>query len=197
MKWLMLVLALVSQLYGCGAGLKRLATSPDLLPADPSLWQVNIGRGESSIFTGLLVLKPEGDELRAVLLDSMGLKLLEERIGKGGKVEVVSAIPLVKSKRLPSFLGEGIYRLFLVPGVGDGEACRSDGFAVAVCLGEKEAGHLVKLRRRGPFVLWSGDYFINNYATAGDLKSVRLNSGWLVPYLHLEKKDTENGMAGK
>ena len=71
MKWLMLVLALVSQLYGCGAGLKRLATSPDLLPADPSLWQVNIGRGESSIFTGLLVLKPEGDELRAVLLDSM------------------------------------------------------------------------------------------------------------------------------
>ena len=193
MKWFWLLLALVSQLYGCGAGLKELATSPDLRLESPSLWQVNIGRGEADIFTGLLVLKPEGDDLRAVLLDSMGIKLLEERIGKGGELEVVSGIPAVTSRRLPAFLGEGIYRLFLTPGVSDGKTCRRDGFFTKVCLAEKEAGHLVKLRRMGPFVLWSGDYFINNYDSAADLQGARLDSGWFVPYLHLEKKDTENG----
>lgn len=195
MKWCLLLLALASQLYGCGAGLRNVATSPDLLADQPSLWQLQIGRGDSSIFTGLLVLKPEGEDLHAVLLDSMGIKLLEEKIDQGGNVEVIYAIPMVKDKRLPTFLGGGLHRLFFNNGGFAGRTCRSDGWAT-VCLGEKAAGHLVKLRRVGPFVLWSADYLINNYDSAAVMTDARLNSGWLVPYLHLKKNDVENGASG-
>ncbi|MEN8142278.1 MAG: hypothetical protein ABFQ82_01615 [Thermodesulfobacteriota bacterium] len=196
MRWCLLLLALISQLYGCGAGLQGLATLPALHPDRPSLWQVNIGEGESAVFTGLLVLKPEGDVLRAVLLDSMGIKLLEEKIGRGGEVEIVSGIEAVTSRRLPAFLGEGIHRLFFSPGPQDGKICRSDGIVAKVCLGEKGVGHLVKLRRTGPFVLWSVDYFINNYDSFAEMTGARLDSGWFVPSLHLKKKDMLNGATG-
>jgi hypothetical protein len=191
-----MVLALASQLYGCGVGLRGLASSPVLLPENPSLWQVKIGRDESPVFTGLLVLKPEGDDLRAVLLDSMGIKLLEEKINKEGKVEVVSGIQAVTSRRLPAFLGEGVHRLLLSPGGRDGKSCRSDGFVAKVCLGEKADGHLVKLRRIGPFVLWSADYFINNYDSVEGMSGARLDSGLFVPSLLLEREDTVNGATG-
>lgn len=197
MRWFLLVLVLTSQLYGCGAGLRGLPTSPDLLLDRPSLWQVNIGGDEAAIFTGLLVLKPEGSDLRAVLLDSMGIKLLEEKISRGGEVEVVSGIEAVTSRRLPSFLGKGLHRLFLSPGPHDGKICRSDGLTAKVCVGEKATGHLVKLRRIGPFVLWSADYFINNYDSAEEMTGVRLDSGWFVPTLRLEKKDTASEGTGK
>ena len=127
----------------------------------------------------------------------MGIKLLEEKIGRGGEVEVVSGIEAVTSRRLPVFLGEGIHRLFYVPGAQDGKVCRKDGFVAKVCLGEEADGHLVKLRRIGPFVLWRGDYFINNYGSPEGMSGASLDSGWFVPTLLLEKKEIVSGVEGK
>lgn len=178
-------------LTGCGATMVVSTVSPELSVAEPSLWTVRLGRGDQEIFAGLLVLRNEGDAIRAVLLDSTGIKLLEERVSASGEVTVIKAISAVKNKRLPAFLGEGLYRLFFNSAGFAGEVCRRDGFA-RLCFGEEDSGQLVKLRRFGPFVLWRADYFINNYGSGSVISGARLTSFWPAPYLDLQRRVVGN-----
>jgi hypothetical protein len=187
MRGLWLALIFLGLLSGCGGGIVVSAVSSDLSIAETSLWTVRLGRGDQEIFAGLLALRNEGDSIRAVLLDSTGIKLLEERISSSGEVQVIKAIPAVRDKRLPSFLGEGLYRLFFNSEGFAGELCRRDGFA-SLCFGEQDSGQLVKLRRFGPFVLWRADYFINNYGSRSVISGARLNSFWPAPYLDLQRR---------
>ena len=187
MRELWLALILLGLLTGCGGTVVVSAVPPELSVAEPSLWTVRLGRGDQEIFAGLLALRHEGDAIRAVLLDSTGIKLLEERIASSGEVTVIKAISAVKDKRLPSFLGEGLYRLFFNSDGFGGELCRRDGLA-RLCLGEQDSGQLVKLRRFGPFVLWRAEYFINNYGSSSVISGARLNSFWPAPYLDLQRR---------
>jgi hypothetical protein len=178
-----LLLAVALHLYGCAATpLQPYPQARELLPEGQTLWTARIGRGNSPLFAGLLLLNKTGPDLEAVLLDATGIKLLAEKVLASGEVTVVSALPPVRNKRLGPFLGTGLHRLFSDPGGPAGQACRRDGL-LELCFGTDESGHLRKFRRLGPFVLWSGDYFINNH----EISSARLNSGWLTPYLHLER----------
>jgi hypothetical protein len=114
MKKVLLLIILLSQVYGCGVALQPYPHSAELFADDQTLWQVRIGRGESQLFSGLLALNKKGQVLEAVLLDSTGIKLLEEKVLSSGEVEIVSALPAVRNKRLGPFLGEGLFRLFFM-----------------------------------------------------------------------------------
>jgi len=186
MKRICMFLIFLGLLSGCGGGLVVSAVSPELPAAEPTLWTLRMGRGDREIFAGLLAMRNEGTVIRVVLLDSTGIKLLEEEISSSGEVTVIKALPAVRDKRLPFFLGEGLYRLFFNAGGDGGEVCRRDGFA-RLCLGEKDSGGLVKLKRFGPFVLWRADYFINNYGSGPVISGARLNSFWPAPYLDLRR----------
>jgi hypothetical protein len=192
MKKMLLFIVLLSQIYGCAAGLQPYPQSAELFPDGQTLWQVRLGRGGSQFFAGLLALNKKEDSLEAVLLDSTGIKLLEEKVLSSGQVEVVSVLPAVRNKRLAPFLGKGLFRLFFSPtGLSD-EPCRRDGL-FELCLGTEDDGHLVKFRRLGPFVLWSVDYFINNHGSGPLVTEARLNAGWFAPYLQLERSGAEPG----
>ncbi len=186
MKRVLLLIILLSQVYGCGAALQPYPHSAGLFPDGQSLWKIRIGRGESQLFAGLLALNKKAEALEAVLLDSTGIKLLEEKVSASGEVEIVSALPAVRNKRLGPFLGEGLSRLFFMPAGFTDELCRRQGL-FELCFGAEKEEHLVKFRRLGPFVLWSGDYFINNYDSEPLVTGARLKGGWLTPYLHLER----------
>ena len=192
MKKVLLLMVAISQLYGCAAGLQPYPDHPELFSDGQTLWEVRIGRGDSQFFAGLLALNKKGEGLEAVLLDSTGIKLLEEKVLSSGEVEIVSALPAVRNKRLGPFLGEGLFRLFFTPpGLAD-EPCRRDGL-FKLCFGAENEDHLVKFRRLGPFGLWSADYFINNYDSESVLTGARLNGGWLTPYLQLKKSGGDSG----
>ena len=186
MKKVLLFIILLSQVYGCGAGLQPYPQSAELFPDGQTLWEIRLGRGDSQLFAGLLALNKKGEGLEAVLLDSTGIKLLEERVSASGEVEIISALPAVRNKRLGPFLGEGLFRLFFIPTGFSDESCRRQGL-FELCFGVEDDGHLVKFRRLGPFVLWSGDYFINNHDSEPLLTGAKLNGGWLTPYLQLDR----------
>jgi len=186
MKKMLLLIILLSQVYGCGVALQPYPQAAGLFPDGQSLWKIRLGRGESRLFAGLLALNKKGEALEAVLLDSTGIRLLEEKVLSSGEVEIISALPAVRNKRLGPFLGEGLLRLFFVPTGFTDELCRRQGF-FELCFGAEAEDHLVKFRRLGPFVLWSGDYFINNYDSEPLVTGARLKGGWLTPYLHLER----------
>lgn len=188
MKRILLFIVVLSQIYGCAASLKPYPASSELVTDGQSLWTARIGRGDSQLFAGLLALNKKGEELGAVLLDSTGIKLLEEKILATGDVEVVSSMAAVRNKRLGPFLGEGLFRLFFNHQGMNNEPCRQDGL-FELCFGIDDEEHLVIFKRLGPFVLWSGDYSINSYDSGSELTGARLNSGWLTPYLHLEKNE--------
>ena len=192
MKKVLLLIILLSQVYGCGVALQPYPHSSGLFPDGQTLWTIRIGRGESQLFAGLLALNRQGDELEAVLLDSTGIKLLEEKVFSSGEVEIISALPAVRNKRLGPFLGEGLFRLFFIPTGFIEEPCRRQGL-FELCFGGEEEDHLVKLRRLGPFVLWRGDYFINNYNSEPVVAGARLNGGWLTPFLQLDRNGVTPG----
>ncbi|MEN8134598.1 MAG: hypothetical protein ABFS18_03550 [Thermodesulfobacteriota bacterium] len=192
MKKVLLLIILLSPIYGCGVALQPYPHSSGLFTDGQTLWQARIGRGESQLFAGLLALNKKGPVLEAVLLDSTGIKLLEEKVLASGEVEIISALPAVRNKRLGPFLGEGLFRLFFVPPGFTEEPCRRQGL-FELCFGSEDEEHLVKLRRLGPFVLWSGDYFINNYDSGPMVIGARLNGGWLTPYLQLERSGGKPG----
>jgi hypothetical protein len=193
MTKVLLLVAVCLQVYGCaGTSLQPYPRAEELLPAGQTLWRARIGRGDSQLFAGLLVLNKTGQDLEAVLLDSTGIKLLEEKIRASGVVTIVATLPPLRNQRLGSFLGTGLHRLFSSPEGVATQPCRRDGL-LALCFGMAEPGHLRKFRRLGPFVLWSGDYFINNYDSTAEITGARLNAGWLTPYLHLEKSGVDPG----
>ena len=196
MRGICLALICLGLLSGCGGGLVASGVSPELSPSESTLWTLRLGRADREIFSGILALRNEGDVIRAVLLDSTGIKLLEENIFRSGEVTVIKALAAVKDKRLPSFLGEGLHRLFFSSGGFGGEVCRPDGIA-SLCLGEKGPGRLVKLRRFGPFVLWRAEYFINDHGSGVLVNRARLNSFWPAPYLDLRKKVEAGYPAGR
>jgi hypothetical protein len=192
MKKMLLLIILLSQVYGCGVGLRPYPQSAELFPDGQTLWQVRIGRGESQLFAGLLALNKKGEGLEAVLLDSTGIKLLEEKVLSSGEVEIISALPAVRNKRLGPFLGEGLFRLFFSTTGFTDEPCRREGL-FELCFGVDDEEHLIKFRRLGPFVLWSGDYFINNHGSEPMVTGARLNGGLLTPYLQLDRSGVDSG----
>ncbi|MDT8335498.1 MAG: hypothetical protein RQ753_07355 [Desulfurivibrionaceae bacterium] len=185
MKNLVVYLVIIGSLCGCAAGLQPYPAVGGLFSDGQNLWEIRIDRGGSQLFAGLLALDLKGDALEAVLLDGTGIKLLEERVSASEGVENVAVLPAVRNKRLAPFLAEGLHRVFLAGGEG-GEVCRHDGL-FKLCFGEESRGHLVKLKRLGPFVLWSVDYFINNYDSVDVVDRARLASGWWSPSLNLKR----------
>lgn len=182
-----LLLFLVGLLTGCAAKLQPYGGAGDKLLDDRSVWTLRIGRGNSQLFAGLLALNRKDGGLEAVLLDSTGIKLLAEKVSAEGEVEIVSILPAVKNRGLAPFLGEALYRLFLLDGgVASAVPCLRGGL-ITKCFGIDSDGRLVKFRRLGPWVLWSGDYSVIHGGSSPVLARARLNSGWLTPYLELER----------
>lgn len=186
MKKVLLLTVILSLACGCAPSLRFYPGHQELFPDGQTLWEVRIGRGDSQLLAGLLALNKKGEKLEAVLLDSTGIKLLEEKVYSSGAVEVVAALPPLRNKRLGPFLGEGLFRLFFMPDGLNDQGCRRDGL-VALCFGAESEEHLVKLQRLGPFVLWSGDYFINYDESDRVIAGARLNGGWLTPYLQIQR----------
>ena len=56
MKKLLLLIFVISQVYGCGASLKSYPDAKELFPDGQTLWKVRIGRGDSQLFAGLLAI---------------------------------------------------------------------------------------------------------------------------------------------
>ncbi|MFN2366685.1 MAG: hypothetical protein ABR523_09530 [Desulfurivibrionaceae bacterium] len=179
-------LLMLASLYGCAVGLQPYPEADKLFPDGQTLWEIGIDRGGSRLFAGLLALDLKEDALEAVLLDGTGIKLLEERGSASGELEKVAIFPAVGNKRLAPLLGEGLHRVFLA-GEEGGQVCRRQGL-FELCFGVESRGHLVKLKRLGPFVLWSVDYFINKYDSVEVIDKARLDSGWWSPALHLKRR---------
>lgn len=190
MKRAMLLIVLLCQVYGCANVLQPYPQAAELFPDGQSLWQIRLGRGESQLFTGLLALDKEQDQLTAILLDSTGIKLMEESILATGKIEVITLLPAVRNKRLAPFLGKGLFRLFFSTTDFKDEPCQRNGL-FKLCFGVNDDGQLIKSRNMGPFVLWSSNYFINNHGSTPGLTEVKLNAGWFTPYLQLKKSGEE------
>jgi len=189
MRNILLQLVALLLLAGCGTGLQVSNSLPELAGGEPTLWTVRLGRGGSELFAGILVMRRDEDMIKAVLLDSSGVKLLEEDVYRNGEYNITKALPLVRDKGLPAFLGKSLARLFFNNGDFHREVCRWDGFS-RICSGER-GGQQVKLAKFGPFVLWSADYSINNYGPRSLIAGVRLNSFWPAPYLEMERKDLD------
>jgi len=186
MKKIALCALILAQVYGCAVGLQPYPDGDRLFQDSQTLWEIRIDRGGEKLFAGLLALEMKGGSLDAVLLDGTGIKLLEERVLASGEVVNISTLPAIRNKRLAPLLGKGLHRLFFSFGEEEAEACRRHGL-LEYCFGVESDGHLVKLRRLGPFVLWSVDYFVNNYDSSLGVNTARLNSGWFAPTLSLKR----------
>lgn len=190
MKKVLLLILLSCQLAGCTSVLYPYPQAAELFPDGQSLWQIRLGRGESQLFTGLLALDKKQDRLTAILLDSTGIKLLEESVRSSGEVEIITQLPAVRNKRLAPFLGKGLLRLFFNTPDSHNEPCRRNGL-FELCFGVNDKGQLIKSSNMGPFVLWSSDYFINNDGSTPILTETRLNAGWFTPSLQLNRNSEE------
>lgn len=174
-------------LSACAQIEKSRVERDNLLPTGRSLWQLTIGKQEKPKFTGLLALRGSEQGLEAVLLDSTGIKLLAERITPDGRIEIQSAIPVIKEKGLPSFLGKGLHRIFLSGADVGPVPCRQDSL-IRRCFGESRNGRLGKSASFGPFELWSVEYLINKDNDLSPVSGAILDSGWFVPSIGLERR---------
>jgi len=180
-------LILAAFLSGCATHLMSVPAGLKLLPDEPTLWKLSLERGDRPLYTGLLILKRDADGERLVLLDSTGIKLLEERVTGRGEVVGIKALPQVADRGLPQFLGRSIYRLFMTDAPEAGEACRPQTTG-ELCLGFDPAGRLVKIRSWGHFVLWWGKYSINNEQPNGHAAEAALAEGWFAPEVKLQRQ---------
>ncbi len=178
-------------LGGCSGILHPSVVHDQMLPPGRSLWRLTIGDQDKPEYTGLLALRDSGDMLDLVLLDSTGIKLLSQRIYPDGEIEIQSAVPLVKEKGLPAFLGKGLSRIFQHDEKNAAQPCYRD-VLVKKCFGEDSKGRLVKSGHIGPFKLWSAEYFINKDKKGREhLSDVTLDRGWFVPALRLESIEND------
>jgi len=186
MKKIALCALILAQVYGCSVGLQPYPDGDRLFQDSQTLWEIRIDRGGEKLFAGLLALERKGESLDAVLLDGTGIKLLEERVLASGEVVNISTLPAIRNKRLAPLLGKGLHRLFFDFEIYGEGVCRRDGL-FELCFGAQSEGHLIKLRRLGPLILWSVDYFIKNSDAALKVNSARLDSGWPAPSLDLKR----------
>lgn len=179
-----LILAVL--LSGCATRLSPPPAGLELLPPEPTLWKLSLARGESTRYSGLLLLSRSEPGVHLVLLDATGIKLLEERVTESGEVVGIKALRPVADRGLPAFLGRSIHRLFLTELPAPGETCRTQATG-ELCLGLDPAGRLVKIRRWGPFVLWEGVYSIINEGPVGQTDKASLAGGWFSPEVRLQR----------
>jgi len=180
-------LILAALLSGCASHLAPPPTGLELLPAEPTLWKLSLARGDRTLYSGLLLLSRVEAGGRLVLLDSTGIKLLEERLDGVGEVSGIKALRQVADRGLPALLGRSIYRLFLTAPPEAGKTCRPQSPG-ELCLGLDSAGRLVKIRRWGPFVLWEGAYSINNGEPVRQTVEASLGGGWFTPEVRLRRQ---------
>jgi hypothetical protein len=180
-------LILAALLSGCASHLAPAPAGLELLPAEPTLWKLSLARGDRTLYSGLLLLNRGEAGGRLVLLDSTGIKLLEERVDGGGEVSGTKALRQIADRGLPAFLGRSIYRLFLTAPPERGETCRPQSPG-ELCLGLDSSGRLVKIRRWGPFVLWEGAYSINNGEPVRQALEASLGEGWFTPEVRLRRQ---------
>ncbi|MBU0480828.1 MAG: hypothetical protein KKG47_06985 [Proteobacteria bacterium] len=183
----LLAILLIGFLVGCSRLTVSSVGPEQLLPVERSLWQLNIGSRQNPQFTGLLALRISGSGIEAVVLDSTGIKLLAEKIGPDGEIEVQTALPVIREKGLPAFLGTGLHRIFQSAAGKTSVPCRQE-FLLQRCFGEKSNGRLIKSVGFGPFELWSVEYLINKERTEPGVSGAVLDSGWFIPLLRLERK---------
>ena len=104
-----------------------------------------------------------------------------------GEVTAIKALRPVADRGLPAFLGRSIQRLFLTEPPLAGDSCRAENVG-QLCLGFDPTGRLRKIRRWGPFVLWEGEYSINNEEPAGQTVEATLAGGWFAPGVRLRRQ---------
>jgi len=187
MNKLIISIVILSQVWGCSAALKARRSASPLLQDGHSLWNLTVGRGDSQLFAGLLAMRKSGSMIEAALMDSTGIKLLEESVAADGEVKVVSALPTVRERRLPTLLGEGIHRLFFNGTGFVQEPCRQQ-WLTQLCFGERKDGSLAKTKKVGPLVLWRAHYSINNEGPVDVLAGASLRTSWFSPHLHFERR---------
>jgi hypothetical protein len=180
-------LILAALLSGCASLLTPPPPGLELLPAEPTLWKMSLARGDRTLYSGLLLLSRVEGGGHLILLDSTGIKLLEERVNGVGEVFGIKALRPVADRGLPAFLGRSIYRLFLTAPPEFGETCRPQSSG-ELCLGLDPAGRLLKIRRWGPFILWQGAYSINNEEPVHETVEARLGEGWFAPEVKLQRQ---------
>ncbi|MBU0673134.1 MAG: hypothetical protein KJ950_00655 [Proteobacteria bacterium] len=183
MKSFLLYLFTVLLLLGCASVNPMNGRELQLgTPGETSLWKLTIGTGDRIRYTGLLALASEAEWMTAILLDGTGIKLIEERIYLDGIVETLFALPAVRQQGLPSYLGQGLFKLFM--------EWRSPvvGFHLThFCLASSEAGLLTKTKKIGPFRLWTAVYVFKNPDGAGEPVKATLDLLWPVPDLNLTR----------
>jgi len=174
-------------LGGCATSLHPASVDQVQLPAEPTLWKLALRRGGKPLYTGLLLLSREEQGSTMVLLDATGIKLLEGRLSGSGELTGVKALRPVADRGLPDFLGRAVQRLFFTAPPPVGEVCRPDGWG-QLCQGLDESGRLARIRRWGPWALWTADYSVSSEGSAGLLTGARLGQGWLTPEVGLERR---------
>jgi len=142
-------------LIGCAAGqITGGRQRPGLLPAEQTLWQLQLGEGEQG-FTALLGLSFHDELLDMVLLDSSGFKLFAGSVDRNGTLKIKSVLPLVERRGLPEYLAEACQAIFLI--WPEQLPCEG-GWFNDLCL-EEQQGSLAKSSRRLLLSVWDVVYY--------------------------------------
>lgn len=104
---------------GCSVVMPLKDSSNAGFPGDEALWRIRLKNGEDTVFAGILAMKKEGVGQYISLLDSSGIKLFDGYLEPEGRVRVANALPSVREKGLPDFIGRSLFRIFQQdPGAG-------------------------------------------------------------------------------
>ena len=147
-----------------------------------SLWQMRLEHRGRERFSGILALRSEENNIRMVLLDSTGIKLMEAVVGGNHKFEVVYAMKIVQDHNLPEYLCRSLEKIFLE--TPDELPC-SGGWLYRLCRYAVSDGHGRKRASWGPIPLWKVDFLVDTSHPL-TMKRAVLDSPWPGPKLILD-----------
>ncbi len=78
------------------------------------IFNITIERFGEKKFSGLLGLKKSESEVRYVLLDASGIKILEAEVKKMGEQKVLHAKGPMQDSKLPDYMGTWLRRIYLL-----------------------------------------------------------------------------------
>lgn len=114
------------------------------------LLDIRILRWDTTVFSGLLLWRWDGDDISYVLLDAIGLKLIEARVTNEDSYRLVGGGGVMKSSQLVPFLSTAMARMYLVQPAT--EPCSSQGI-LQLCRETRDDGYSQQAKL-GPLPYW-------------------------------------------
>ncbi len=143
-----IILFFLFGLTGCGCKQTPVTDyhQPNL---NATLWQLQIIRQQSTLFTGLLALRNQQNGLSVILLDSTGITLLQGVITCDGEMEVEKTLIPPRYDSLPWILAKALTAISFTEAT---ESC--DRFYLTSITFEKKDNVATTTKKIGPFTQW-------------------------------------------